>query len=274
VKAGILFSWLGLWLYAWAGMAQSAIPPADGGSLGISGSGCLVPNTWSLLYNPAGLAGVEQTTFGIFYQNYYRIDALGAGAIDCIIPSSWGSFGLSLFSSGYPGLHEDRFNFSYGRKLGTRLRAGIGIHGYRLNQPAGYTDLFAVVPSIGAEIIPVKNLTAGISVFNPAGQSYRPPGYSKLKRTWIASAGYHFGEEVFMMLEIQKTSGEKPNYYGIAEFKFEKSIFLRFAMSHSYVTCYSLGFGCMLKRYTFVIEATRHPVLGYSPAINLMLALE
>ena len=66
------------------------------------------------------------------------------------------------------------------KPLGKKIRAGIGMHYLMIHQPDGYGNLYAVVPSLGIQFLPVTGLTVGFHVFNPAGQQYIPAGYIEI----------------------------------------------------------------------------------------------
>lgn len=239
----------------------------------MSRAGVMLADHWSGLENPAGLAGLHKTTFGICYSNTYLVSQLGTGAATCGITTKSGNYGISLVSFGYSSFRQSLASLGYGRNLGKKLRAGIGIHGLLISQAAGYGNLYAVIPSLGLQFIPVERLTFGIHAYNPAGQEYIPAGYLEIPAGWQAGVGIRFGKEVLLCFEAEKNRKEHLNCYGGFEILIHEKIPVRFGLSSGTKTELSFGIGFRSHRLQVDLAATRHPVLGFSPAIGLACSI-
>jgi hypothetical protein len=253
------------------GRAQNVFYPDE--DLHFSNLVTRLPAQWSLSYNPANLAGTDKALFGIYCRNLYRIEGLNAAAFGCAMPFGQGAFEFSAYSVGYHDVHENRFGFSYAKKLTTWLQAGIGLHLDQLNQPEGYTDLYAVVPSVGIRLFPLKNMVTGISVFNPANQSYTPKGYARLPSRYSFTAGYQFGEEFFIGLLTDKTTGERLHYSAVAEIVPVKKLYCSIHIHFDRMPGYSVETGYISGRLAAVFGFSYQPVGGWSPSLNLMYSV-
>lgn len=249
--------------------AQYSYFQGDPRSQGMSHAGVMLADHWSGLENPAGLAGLRKNTFGICYSNNYMVSQLGTGAASCGITTRSGNYGVSLLSFGYSSFRQSMASLCYGKKLGKKLRAGIGIRGLLISQPAGYGNLYAVIPSLGLQVIPVERITFGIHAYNPAGQEYIPSGYLEIPAGWQAGVGINFGEEVLLCFQAEKNRHEQLLCYGGFEIFLHEKIPVRFGLSSGTQTELSFGIGFRSSGLQIDLAATRHPAMGFSPSIGL-----
>jgi hypothetical protein len=245
----------------------------DARSVGLAGTSSVLTGQWSGFSNPSGVAVIEHASAGLCYRSYYEIMELGTGAFSIAVPLKPGCFSATFSSSGFSGFREDKASACYGMKLGDKIRAGIGINWLHIGQPNDYTDLYGVVPSAGIQVLPFKNLVVGLAWFNPARQEFRPRGYLKLPSIALAGVGYNFGREVFICMEAAKQPGSKLRYSGGAEILPADKIIIRIGISKQEVTSYSAGIGCVLNHFGINIAVMHHPVLGFSPAMDLSYSL-
>jgi hypothetical protein len=256
------------------GKAMNLIFQGDARSQGMANNRVMLANQWSGLNNPAGLAGINTSCFGLYYENYFGIPELGMGAFSCGIPARTGAYGISFMSFGYSLFRQSQASLSYGKAFGKNLRAGIGLHYLVIGQPVDYGNLFALVPSLGIQMLPVSGLTLGIYVFNPAGQQYVPSGYLNIPAIFRTGVGYTLGREVLLCAEIEKISKEKAKYYGGVEITLQKVVFIRFGVTSGRFPGFSFGIGYRNRHMSIDMAITRHPVLGFSPALGLSYAIK
>jgi len=219
--------------------------------------------------NPSGMAGLTGTSVGISYENYFRLIEMGMASFSFGIPAKSGCFGLGYNSFGFSGLRQNQVSLAYGKAFGKKLRAGIGLHWLTVTQPAGYKDLFAVMPSIGIQAIPFEDVQVGFTVFNPAQQDFRPPGYKKIPAYWLAGLGYRLGGEVWMCIEAEKRSGETLRYSAGLEVTLHETICFRLGFVPSQVSTFSFGLGFKYKKMSVDASVLHCPVPGYRTALGL-----
>jgi hypothetical protein len=201
------------------------------------------------------------------------VSQLGTGAASCGIITTTGNYGISIMSFGYSSFRQSLASLCFGRNLGKRLRAGIGIHGMLVSQASGYGSLYAVIPALGVQFIPGERVTFGIHVYNPAGQEYIPAGYLEIPAGLQAGVGIRFGKEVLLCFEAEKNRRAQFNYYGGFEIMLHEKIPVRFGLSSGTQTELSFGIGFRSPRLQVDLAATRHPALGFSPAIGLACSI-
>ena len=224
---------------------------------------------WSVIGNPSGMAGLTTISVGLSYENYFQLPELGMASFSCGIPTKSGIFGLGYHSFGFSGLRQNQASLAYGRALGKWLRAGIGLHWLTVAQPAGYTDLFAILPSIGIQLIPLENVQVGITLINPAQQDFRPSGYKEIPLSFLAGIGYRMGREAWVCFETEKRNGEHPRYTAGIEVDLLETIRFRFGIAPSRGSIFSFGLGYRYKRISVDASVVYCPVPGYRTALGL-----
>jgi len=238
------------------------------------GSPITLPSAqWSCLTNPAGLASVGSVAFGFFYSNYYNLKELGTGGFAVCIPTKSGNFGIGFISSGFSVLTENRASITYGRRLGEKIRAGIGLHWLVFNQPSDYRDLYAWIPSLGIQWLPNDRLIFSLSITNPSKQEYRPSGYRTIPAIIATGIGFKPADEFLLFIEAENIHDEKPKYTLGIEVSAGKSIFMRFGINRQHYSCYSIGAGYVHGKLSIDATVCHHPVLGFSPAVGLGFAI-
>jgi hypothetical protein len=238
-------------------------------SFGMANVQAVITDHWSGMGNPAGLASVTSSSIGISYINFYQVQELGMGSISLTVPTKSGTCSLNYTAFGYASYSLNHSTLSYGKALGKKLYAGIGLNCFIIHQSSGFGNLFAFVPSIGIQWLPSEPVILGVVVFNPAGQSYIPSGYLKIPSVIRIGMGFTFGREVRMYMEAEKKSNEKLNYLGGIEITFEKIIVMRLGVAPGMYPMYSFGIGFRFRQAVIDMAAIRHPVLGFSPVLTI-----
>jgi hypothetical protein len=256
-----------------AGKSQQAALQTDVRSSGMGSPLATLPGIWSGTTNPAGLATITTPSFGLFYKNYYGLKELGTGSFAFCIPTKTGNFGFGFVSSGFVVITESQATISYGRWLGNRLRAGIGMHWIVFNQPSDYRDLFAWIPSAGIQWLPVERFVLAFCISNPASQDYNPSGYREIPATICAGAGFRPSDDFFMLFEVHRITRQKLKYVLGFEAAVSGSFKMRFGINRQDYATYSFGAGYTSGKITIDAGAGHHPVMGFSPSFGLAFAI-
>jgi hypothetical protein len=221
---------------------------------------------WS---NPAALAFIEKSSITLQAENPWCVSELAAGAFSFCLPARAGTFALTFSRYGYEAFHESQAGLSFGKSLGKKVKTGVTLDYRRIKQFAGYGKLFAIIPSLGIQVLPVSGLVLGLQVSNPAGQGYYPYGNMKFPTLVKAGFAYQPVPEILFCFEWYTESDCRPVYCGGIEYNFEKQFTFRLGLSSSRSSQYSLGIGYLGKHLRTDIAVSHHPVLGFSPAITL-----
>ena len=264
-------SWLILLAFAESSQANEPVLNPAARSLALANVNVMLSGQGSVMGNPASLATLTGFSCGVHYL-YDFTPELGVGAFFANLPARTCVFGLNYKTFGNNFYRENEAAILIGKNLGTRIRAGIGLHYLMIRQPLDYGKQSALLPSLGIQVIPVKQLTAGMRVFNPARQRYSRATDAGIPAVIQAGLGYTFGEEVLICFETEKRFPGRISYRGGIEIVLQEMLILRFGLSAREYPDYSFGLGFRKDRLNIDIAITHHPVLGISPAITLSFA--
>ena len=242
--------------------------PAGARSLGMGSTSVMLADEWSGLQNQAGLAAINRFTLGLNCENHFLMPETGAGSFSMCIPVQTGTLGVNYSCSGYSFYQESQLCLAYGKSFGNKFRAGIGLHYLKINQVAGYGNLFTLVPAAGIQFLPVKGLIVGFHAYNPAEQQYHPYGRMRIPAVFTIGAGYSLGDELMICIETEKESHCKPIIRGGLEYFFRDSLHARFGISAGEFPVYCFGIGFLARKLKTDIAVSRHSVLGFSPAVT------
>ena len=267
---------VGLIMFSHVSVCYAQFPyfQSDARSQAMAGTHVTQTNQWAGTGNPCGLAGINKASLGIYYANYFQVSELGMGSLYGYIPTRSGNFGFSFVSSGYTLLRQNMTTLAYGKKLGKNISAGIGLHYVRIVQPAGYPNLYALVPSMGFQFLVARGLVAGVSLFNPLRQEYYPSGFSAIPLEFCAGASYSPDKAILFCVDAVQISGEKMKFKTGTEIALNKILMIRLGLSTGRWPEISFGIGCLHRQMNLDLAVTRHPVLGFSPAAGLSYAFK
>ena len=243
--------------------------PVGARSRGLGGVHVMLADVWSGLHNEAGLSCVHGISVSLHAENRFLMPETGLGAFSLCIPVNRGTVGIQYASFGYSLYQESQVCLAYGKPFGSAFRAGIGLHCMKIRQAAGYGTLFALVPALGVQVIPVKGLTIGFHVLNPASQPFYPQGQLEMPALFNAGLGFSPGEELLICLEAEKESRGSTVFRGGFEYFLRDVICTRFGISYEKYPTWSLGIGFLYRGLKTDIAICRHPLLGFSPALTL-----
>ncbi len=243
---------------------------ADARSLGLGGSGVMLPDQTFGMSNPASLSTLERICFSLHAENPFFIPELATGALSLCIPSKTGTFAITHCTGGYEAYRESNTSFVFGKALGKRFSAGIELNYCHIRQYGEYGSFRTIVPALGIHFQPVTSLVLGLYLDNPAGQPYYPKGYRKVPTVFRAGLGYHPGEDILLCAEYVRETGREPVYCGGVECACGRLLLFRLGVSSAECRQYSFGLGLRLDHLKTDLAVSHHPILGYSPAITLI----
>jgi hypothetical protein len=221
---------------------------------------------WS---NPAALAFLDRPCVNLQAENPWLVPELAAGGLSFCFPAGAGTFALSFSQNGYEAFHESQAGLSYGKSLGKNVKAGVNLDYRRIKQYGDYGSLYAFIPSLGIQILPLSGLVLGLQVSNPAGQGYYPHGYIKYPTLIKAGLAYQPEKDILFCFDLNSEWGCNTVYCGGIEYNFEKRFAFRLGLSSSPRMKYSLGLGYSGKNLRTDFAVSHHPVLGFSPSLMI-----
>ena len=182
-------------------LSLSAQNPLSVRSHGVANIAVTFSDINSLFNNPAGLANLEQKGFLLSAEQTFqnpRSDNVGGGFA---MPTSFGSFGISSQYSEFDDLRQINFKIAYARKLMEKLYLGAQFDFFN-SRILSHEKSNLITFEIGLIAEPIKNLTIGIHLSNPAKLEIIEN--RNLRRFISAGATYTLREKILFHTEITK----------------------------------------------------------------------
>ncbi len=228
---------------------------------GLAGSGVILSDVWSGTNNQAGLADIENISFGVFYSNMFNLPDLKDAAFSFAYPTEkYGSAGLNYSYSGNSASNFSKFGLAYAKRLGKRITAGIQIDYLRFVQ-LNYGNSGTATGEIGFIAEPVNNFFIGAHIFNPwrAKLSGTDEYLSSMIRI---GAGYYFTEKVLFTAETVKEVDKPIVFRAGTEYNMIAGLYLRGGVALNPAK-YSFGLGYNYKGISADVSYVSHNILGY-----------
>ncbi|WP_372754296.1 hypothetical protein [Labilibaculum sp.] len=227
---------------------------------------------WGTFNNQAVLAKLEHISIGAYYENRFETKDLSTKTLHFNYPSKIGTFSLSYKQFGFDLYKESKIGFAYSRALGKHFWAGLQFDQIKkeLNQSYGSQSQYTFEIGILAEIL--TDIYLGFHVFNPSQTNFTTFDYED-KIPCIARFGlsWKLSEQAIITSEIEKDLDQEMKTKFGMEYTITDKISLR-AGVHNHPNSISMGVGFSFEMVKANVSFSRHPVLGYTPAADLMIS--
>jgi len=223
-------------------------------------------DAFSFTSNPACLGGVTCFQFGLLAERKWMLKELDNYGLAASFNLGSGGLGIVLQHSGDADYSEQGLELAYGKNLG---RLEMGIHfGYLRDQAAGYQGIVFGSSGIGIRYHVSEKLIAGwelgLPVFGKAGKinPERGPQFFKM------GFGYEMRPDLFMALQVEKSSGLPVNIICSIEYRYREQFFFSFGIKSLAGAPYFKS-GWKKNRLCIQIYTMYEPVMGFSPGLAL-----
>jgi hypothetical protein len=242
--------------------------PVGAGSAGLGGSSVMLEDVWTVINNPAGMAGRSHVSLGTSLEQRYFMKELGNYALAAAFPAGNGCFGLGAVFSGYASWIDQRLIVGYGRSFGHRLMTGINL--VYIYQKAGGESpaMHQVGYKIGAMVHLTDRFSLGFATFNPFGFYYKSKPYATLPGNIRLGMAYRYSREFLLTVEVEKEMDHSPSIMAGCEMIFKELIFIRLGIRALPVQC-SFGAGVRYQRFLLEFSSLYHQYLGFTPIISI-----
>jgi hypothetical protein len=241
--------------------------PLGARSSGLGNSSVSLSDLWSVQNNQAGLGFVKKINAGAYYQNQFMLKELSTNAFAFSIPIKSGTFGLCISNFGYSNFSQNKYGLAFGKSFGNKIAIGIMMDYLETNIPE-YGKKGSLVPEVGIQTKPIKNLTIGIHIFNPTRTNLADYNDENIPTVIRLGGNYKFSDKVFVALETEKDIDKKPIIKAGLEYLPIKELYLRAGIStNPSLSCF--GIGVNLKQFKLDLSSTYHSTFGFSPQVGL-----
>ncbi len=248
-------------LFIYNGIAQKR----DAQSNALGGCGLTQNSIWSNFSNQAGLANVNELSFGLGTKKQFLVNELSSHNVACAIPVNGGVIGINLNYFGFDLYNETKIGLAFGKKLSNSLNIGLQIDylGKHINE--GSNNLHNFTFEIGLQKQLSKKLILGTHIFNPT--TVKLNKYENIPSFFRLGFRYNANKKVYLFTEGSLESNQNSTLHIGIEYKIIQELVLRSGFQTNPAKN-SFGVGYSLNEIQIDITVNKHQVLGYSPQIS------
>ena len=230
--------------------------------------GVAVPDIWSVSHNQAGLGLIDKTQIGLFHEQKFLVKELGFSSLAATFPIKAGTFGLLFNYFGYSKYHEMKLGIGFGKKLGSKISAGVQLDYFTTFLPSSYSKQQAITVEFGLLSQLKENLNLGFHIFNPIPQKYELNKEQQLPSYARLGLAYNIRKIVLLSVETEVKSAEPTIFRAGIEYLPIQQLALRIGASNQ-ESPLSFGIGYNTNKLNFNIAFTDHQQLGLTPLFDI-----
>lgn len=236
---------------------------------GMANASVTLEDTWSVFNNPAGLANLENSGLGLFYENRFLVKETGYGAMAFNMPLGNGNAGVALNSFGYSKFQSNKIGFSYAQELFSRISMGVKINYLSIIQSLDYGNIHGVTFDLGLLVSITDDFTLGFHAFNPLNLSYLVDIDEHIPVTYKLGLSYLYENRLLLAIETgQSIHGDIPIFSCGFDFYAGNNLYFRAGVSAKPIE-YTFGMGYEFSPILFNIAFAYHQYLGSTPKISI-----
>lgn len=241
---------------------------------GMADASATLQDVWSVFNNPAGIAGLNTTKLGLFYENRFGLKETGYGAVAFATPMANGNLGFGMTHFGYSLFRTSKFGLSYAQQLFPSVAMGVQIDYFSIMQSEYYGNIHALTFDIGLLSNPTDEFTIAFHAFNPLNLSYLSDlDGEKLPVILKLGLSYVFSNQLLIAVETAKAlNAEVPVLKLGFEYLYKENLYLRTGVIMDSPFEYSFGVGYLFSEFSFDLGFQYHQILGPTPQASFSYA--
>lgn len=234
----------------------------------LGGGGTALPGSW-IQANPSSLARAPSGQLRLYADQGFGLPELRAGAFQVSTPVGLSGLGMSVQTLGFEAFRVSALTVAAGRavRLGTQrtLDAGVGVtvHHARID---GYGSGVALALSAGLRTEVLPELDFGVSGQNLLGAKLA--GLEPVPQLLAVGLRYHPAAGLEAVLDLVDDTRFPLSVRAGVEVHPVERVALRVGTATAPAT-FSAGAGLALGPLRADLAATRHEVLGWTPAVEV-----
>ena len=228
---------------------------------------------WCARGNQAGLAGLEHTVAGLFYQQHWLSPDLAMQGLAVAAPLGKGTIALSASTFGFNLYTEQQAGLAYAMRLSEGLRVGVQLDylGVRLGE--NYGSKGGMLAQVGVQAKLTDALWMGAHLYNPSRTQLGGPYAEKVPTLLSAGFGYTFSAKLVMSASLEKDIDKDESVRAGIEYKPMDAFHLRMGVSTG-PTQGHFGVGFKVKRFDIDLAVAVRSQLGATPQFGLNYRFE
>lgn len=264
---------IGFCLFCSHCMAWELVSPTGSRSAAMGNCSVASRDFWSIHNNIAGIAGLNEFSLGISYENRFLMKELSYLNAGLSIPiNNKGCFALSISSFGFANYLENNFGIGYARNFGPYLKIGLKIDYLLFKFPKDYNNRQTFTFELGVQTDINEKLIAAVYIFNPINVKTQTLNKDNIPIIFRTGLSYKLTNDFLATTEIEYNSEKSFDYRIGLEYNVLKGFFVRAGVYTNPATA-CFGAGLLLKKVTIDFAAEMNQVLGISLQGSLVFRL-
>lgn len=248
--------------------------PMGARAAGMGYTGLTTADLWGLRLNPSAIAGLEQATAGLFYQQHFLANELAQQGLAVALPVGKGAFGIAADRFGYDLYNETRGGLAYAMRFGDGFRAGVQLNylNVRLGENYGSTSTFTA--ELGMQARLTEALWIGAHLYNPTRALLGRINegavvvVERVPTMLRAGLAYTFSKRLVMTAEAEKDIDRPERFRFGIEYNPNKVLYLRTGISTGPVQGH-FGAGFRVKQLDIDLAVVAGTPLGTTPVVGI-----
>lgn len=240
----------------------------------MGGTAVATRGLWALQNNPAGMANLDQFSFGLYYENHWMLKETAFKSAALAVPVKFGCLGVSFNQFGSSKYSENKFGLAYAKDFGPYLQIGLQLDYLMLRIGNDYDKQSAVTFELGIQSQVTEKLRLGTYIFNPVHIALQQSiNQEKLPIVFRFGAAYQFTKDFVGQCEIEKnTDYEGVSLRGGLEYEALKDFYLRAGVQTN-PGLLSFGLGYEIRFARIDVAAQLHEILGNTIQVGMVFSI-
>lgn len=248
--------------------AQIENTPLGGRALGLANASVTLQDPWALWNNVAGIANLEEKHVFIAYDNRFGIGPFQTFGFGAVLPSKYGSLGLSISRFGDNLYNEPKIGLGYAYEI-DRVSLGLKVN-YVQSNTEGLNSAGAIIIEFGGIVELTDQLTFAAHGYNLNQAELQAEFEEDERLPTILKAGIAYKpiEELFLSIETEKDIDFPATFKAGVEYRIIENLFLRTGIQAEPFNNH-FGIGFSPKKFIFDYALTTRDELGISHHISI-----
>ncbi len=262
-----LIHFLCAWLICLNGTAQTFHVQTENAYITSGAYSTNFRDAFSFVSNPACITNAKGISLGIMTERKWMLKELDCTTMAASFSFGNDGLGFTLQQSGDVNYNEQSLELAYGKNLGN-LRMGI-FFGYQLDRASGYQGVGFGSSGIGMQFHASDKLIVGwdlgLPVFGEVGKAHPEKGPQFFRMGF----GYELRKDLFLAMEIVKSSGLPLNVISSVEYRYGEHFFFSFGLNSNTGSPY-FKTGWKKSSLSIQLYTIYEQVMGFSPGLLLL----
>lgn len=228
-------------------------------------------HNWTSFNNPAMLGYLDNTEFGLQFENRYLLSELSVKSVEMALPTSLMNGGISFSYFGYSLYQEMLLGICFARNFSDRFAMGVQFNYYTAFFSASNSYRGALLPQIGVSVKLSHDFSLGFNTFNPFQTNIQTDYVLKRLPSAISlGTEYYFSRDFAWRTQIDKEVSSNYRFAMGFEYQMLQNVAFKLGGYSSGYLVPCLGIGFRTGAFLIDLNGEMHPLLG----LNTLAAIK